>query len=176
MKKISVNVEFIYELKTKQDWINKVPSVLPNKAPGENFLFIDAADNVLVTGEDFAVAENEALYPVKIYLPIRTKDYMQKIIHNPVICDTENISKDRTWCYAGDDLVEIERVLIHYQNHMRMMVDGNQIELRCTGDVKSLKHQAYKSEKWHINVSELSGKEIYVHTPTNLIVSFKTEE
>lgn len=68
MEKIFINGVLILELKSKQDWINKLPNHLPKKTRGnENYLFVDKNGNVFETGADFIAAEEQDSYPCKIY-------------------------------------------------------------------------------------------------------------
>jgi hypothetical protein len=67
-EKITVNGEFLFELKSKQDWVNKVPNILPEKTrSGEQWLWIDKDGNVFEKGLDFSAAERLDTYPCKVY-------------------------------------------------------------------------------------------------------------
>lgn len=57
-KQIIVNGELILELKSKQDWINKVPNQLPKKSRGAE---------QYECGADFSAAEKQSSYPCKVY-------------------------------------------------------------------------------------------------------------
>lgn len=72
MEKITVNAVFVIELKSKQDWVNKLPQSLPTLARGEEFIFIDSNGNFLTMGADFSAAEEIKTYPVKVYVKYRT--------------------------------------------------------------------------------------------------------
>ena len=68
MEKITVNGEFLFELASKQDWVNKVPRILPKKTRGgEQWIWVDTQGNVFECGADFAAAERLATYPCRIY-------------------------------------------------------------------------------------------------------------
>jgi hypothetical protein len=68
MEKIQVNGEFLFELSSKKDWFNKVPSILPPKLlPAEQWIWIDLNGNVFNLGKDFRVAEKQGTYPCKVY-------------------------------------------------------------------------------------------------------------
>lgn len=68
MTQIIVNGELILELKSKQDWINKVPNQLPKKSRGaEQYLWVDKNGNVFECGADFSAAEKQSSYPCKVY-------------------------------------------------------------------------------------------------------------
>lgn len=67
-EKITVNGEFLFELKSKNEWIAKVPSILPEKTRGgEQWLWIDKNGNVFEKGLDFSAAETIDSYPCKVY-------------------------------------------------------------------------------------------------------------
>lgn len=65
--KIACKGELILSLKSKQDWINRIPDELPEKRLAETRLFLDKNGNVLARGKDFEVAEIEGTYPVNVY-------------------------------------------------------------------------------------------------------------
>ena len=68
MEKITVNGEFLFELVSKQDWVNKIPRILPERTrAGETLLWIDKNGNVFEIGSDFAAAEKQDSYPCKVY-------------------------------------------------------------------------------------------------------------
>lgn len=68
MEQITVNAEFLFELKSKQDWVNKVPRILPQKTrAAEQWLWIDKNGNVFELGADFMAAEKAETYPCKVY-------------------------------------------------------------------------------------------------------------
>lgn len=68
MENITVKGEFLFELQSKQQWLQKVPSILPEKTRGgEQWLWVDKNGNVFEKGLDFSVAEEKATYPCKVY-------------------------------------------------------------------------------------------------------------
>lgn len=68
MEKIMVNAEFLFELSSKQQWINRVPGILPDKIRGgEQWIWLDKNGNVFECGADFSAAEEKATYPCKVY-------------------------------------------------------------------------------------------------------------
>ena len=68
MEKITVNGEFIFELSSKQDWINNVKKKMPKKIRGgEQWIWVDINGNVFECGLDFRVAQEKATYPCKVY-------------------------------------------------------------------------------------------------------------
>ncbi|MFA5243677.1 MAG: hypothetical protein WC380_00115 [Pedobacter sp.] len=71
MEKITVNAEFLFELKSKQDWVNKVPNILPEKIRGgETWIWLDKNGDVFERGLDFMAAETLNTYPCKVYRTI----------------------------------------------------------------------------------------------------------
>ena len=72
MEKVTLNVEFILMLHSKQEWINKVPECLPRKKKkAEEWVWIDSNGNSMALGEDFSAAEEMSSYPVRVYRKIR---------------------------------------------------------------------------------------------------------
>jgi len=68
MEKITVNGELLFELESHQDWVNKVPRILPHKKRGhEQWLWVDKNGNVFIIGLDFRAAEKQDSYPCKVY-------------------------------------------------------------------------------------------------------------
>jgi len=68
MEKIEVNGEFLFELASKQQWVNRVPKILPDKIrAGETWIWVDKNGNVFECGSDFMEAEKHDTYPCKVY-------------------------------------------------------------------------------------------------------------
>jgi hypothetical protein len=79
MEKIELNAEFLFELQSKKEWINRVPECLPEKTTkAEEWIWIDKNGNSVIIGEDFAAAEKTESFPVKLYRKIRTAEMLQK--------------------------------------------------------------------------------------------------
>lgn len=69
--KVEVQCEFLFELKSKQEWANKVPGILPAKTRhGEIWLWVDKDGYVFECGRDFMAAEEKNSYPCKVYRAI----------------------------------------------------------------------------------------------------------
>lgn len=67
IENITVKAEFLLQLESKQDWINKIPKRLPKKKfETELFLWIDKNGNQFERGLDFQIAEEQNL-PCRIY-------------------------------------------------------------------------------------------------------------
>ena len=65
---IEINAEFLFELENKQQWINRVPGILPDKIRGnETRIWLDKNGNVFECGLDFMEAEKHATFPCKVY-------------------------------------------------------------------------------------------------------------
>lgn len=76
MEKIVCNGRLVLTLNSKAEWISRVPRHLPNpKTSADQLLWLDSAGNTLTIGEDFRVAEENGLYPVRVYRLIRTIEY-----------------------------------------------------------------------------------------------------
>ena len=68
MEKITVNGELLFTLKSKQDWVNRVPNILPEKIRGgETWLWVDKNGDVFEMGMDFMAAEEKDSYPCRGY-------------------------------------------------------------------------------------------------------------
>ncbi len=65
---IQVQGELLFELRSRQDWINKVPGILPKrKIQGEVWLWVDINGNSFHRGEDFTFADKHNTFPCKVY-------------------------------------------------------------------------------------------------------------
>jgi hypothetical protein len=68
MESITVKGELLFELESKQQWVNRVPHILPKKTRGgEQWIWVDKNGNNFECGKDFEVAEKEGTYPCKVY-------------------------------------------------------------------------------------------------------------
>ena len=68
MENITVKGELLFELASKQQWINRIPQILPDKTRrGEQWVWVDSNGNVFESGADFMAAEKLATYPCKVY-------------------------------------------------------------------------------------------------------------
>jgi len=81
MEKVILNVEFLFALNSKREWINRVPAILPaKKDQAEAWVWIDVNGNTLAIGEDFAAAEKMESYPVKVYRKIRVAEAIKQAV------------------------------------------------------------------------------------------------
>ena len=68
MEKITVNAELLFVLENKQQWVNRVPRIMPPKIRGgETWIWVDKNGDVFECGKDFMVAEEKETYPCKVY-------------------------------------------------------------------------------------------------------------
>ncbi len=68
---ISIKAEFVVELRSKREWVNRIPYILPQKTrPGEELIWVDANGCVFESGADFEAAEKLGTYPCKVYRPV----------------------------------------------------------------------------------------------------------
>ena len=68
IENITVKGELLFELKNKQQWVNRVPQIMPDKTRGgEIWVWIDINGNLFENGRDFDIAEEKATYPCKVY-------------------------------------------------------------------------------------------------------------
>jgi len=72
---ISVKGEFLFELESKHEWVNKVPEILPEKTrAGETWIWVDVNGCVFEKGGDFMAAEKRGTYPCKVYRLINVEN------------------------------------------------------------------------------------------------------
>ena len=67
METIKVKGELLFELSSEQDWVNRVPYILPEKQDAQQLLWVDINGNVFTTGLDFKAATLAKSYPCKVY-------------------------------------------------------------------------------------------------------------
>lgn len=86
MEQIKVNGKLVFEIHSKNHWINSFPGAIPNLPMSEQYLWIDNNGNIATCGEDFMYAETEDSYPIKIYhlqrishLDEKNQNYVQKL-------------------------------------------------------------------------------------------------
>ena len=67
-EKITVNAELLFVLESKQQWVNRVPGILPPKIRGgETWIWVDKNGDVFECGRDFIAAEEKETYPCRVY-------------------------------------------------------------------------------------------------------------
>ena len=81
---ITINATLVYEIPTKNHWINYFPGAVPKIPSVEKYLFVDKNGNTVAVGEDFMNAEKEATFPIKVYLLQRVShlsnvEYFEKL-------------------------------------------------------------------------------------------------
>ena len=86
MEQITINGKLVFEIHSKNHWINSFPGAIPKLPMSEQYLWIDKNGNIATCGEDFMYAEKEDYYPIKIYHLQRTchlndknKSYLEKL-------------------------------------------------------------------------------------------------
>lgn len=68
MLDVTIKAELIITLKSKQDWISRVPRHLPEKTRrGETWVWLDKNGNSVHNGADFESAAVKETYPVNVY-------------------------------------------------------------------------------------------------------------
>ena len=68
METIQVKGELLFELQNKQQWISRLPAILPEKTrAGESWIWVDKNGNVFECGADFSAAEKLHTYPCRVY-------------------------------------------------------------------------------------------------------------
>jgi hypothetical protein len=84
-EEIKIKATLVLEISCKSRWINMFPGALPELPMTEKYIWIDAKGNSATCGEDFATAEDNDTYPIKVYLIERIshtkKDgYIEKLL------------------------------------------------------------------------------------------------
>lgn len=81
---IEAKAEFLFELKSKQEWINRTPRILPDKTrPSETWVWIDKNGCAFELGSDFIAAEKNDTYPCKVYRLVNVEKYQKLLKLNP---------------------------------------------------------------------------------------------
>lgn len=81
MEKVLVQAEFLFELISKQDWVNNVPKILPKKKHlNEQWLWIDKNGHIMQRGADFSAAERLNSYPCKVYRLVTVSEFESQLI------------------------------------------------------------------------------------------------
>lgn len=73
-QQITINATLVYEIPTKNHWINYFPGAVPEIPGIEEYLFLDKNGNTVTCGEDFMAAEKQSTFPIKVYL-------LQRVTH-----------------------------------------------------------------------------------------------
>lgn len=86
-EEIKINATLVFEIRSKQHWINAFPGAIPKLPQAEELIWIDSKGNSATCGEDFATAEDNDSYPIKVYLMERishTKKngYIEKLLEH----------------------------------------------------------------------------------------------
>jgi|GEM_PF-5290820 len=95
METIGVKCELLFALATKEEWVIKVPEILPAKITGnEQWVWVDKNGYIFISGADFTAAKRLSTYPCKVYRLISVAE--QEKEHAPTPTETtaqrENIS------------------------------------------------------------------------------------
>jgi hypothetical protein len=65
---VPVKAEFLFQLNSKREWVNRVPCILPEKIrTGETWIWVDKDGYVFEKGADFMKADEIKSYPCKVY-------------------------------------------------------------------------------------------------------------
>lgn len=79
MEKIEILGELIIILESKEDWVNRIPRLLPPKRyNSEKFIWVDSMGHTMAIGQDFSAAEELNSYPVKVYRAERAQWGLEK--------------------------------------------------------------------------------------------------
>ncbi len=74
MESITINAHLVFEVRSKQHWVNAFPEALPKLPQQEKYIWIDNNGNSAIIGEYFSAAQELQTYPIKIY-------WLQRISH-----------------------------------------------------------------------------------------------
>jgi hypothetical protein len=95
---IAVKGKLVGTLKSKRDWVNRVPDILPKLPRWEILLFVDVNSNILRIGKDFKIAEDNDAYPVRIYHLVSCESaYSKADLENMTQLHNKTISVDQAW-------------------------------------------------------------------------------
>ncbi|AZA82181.1 hypothetical protein C1637_09875 [Chryseobacterium lactis] len=72
MQEIKINGQLVFEIRSKNHWINSFPGAIADLPMSEKYLWVDNNGNIATCGEDFMFAEDAGAYPIKIYHVQRT--------------------------------------------------------------------------------------------------------
>jgi len=78
LEKITLEAEEITTFHTFQEWVNKASSRIGGFARNQTIVCIDVNGNTLTIGEDFMLARDNNLFPVKAYRLVRTSEKFKK--------------------------------------------------------------------------------------------------
>lgn len=71
---ISVKAEHIYTFNSFSEWVNKASSRLGGFGKSQKIICVDTEGNYCHQGEDFMIARDNNLFPVKAYRLVRTNE------------------------------------------------------------------------------------------------------
>lgn len=72
MDAITIKATFLFEFISHSNWVNKAPSWFKPYRYGHHTVCIDKNGDVCHIGEDFKIAKDNDLFPVKVYSLKRT--------------------------------------------------------------------------------------------------------
>lgn len=71
---IKINGTLVFEIQSKNHWVNAFPGAIPEIPQRESYLWVDAQGNIATCGGDFMHADKIDTYPIKVY-------WLQRIEH-----------------------------------------------------------------------------------------------
>lgn len=74
VEKITLEAEHITTFHTFDEWVNKASSRIGGFRKEQEIICFDVNGNTLTIGEDFMVARDKKLFPVKAYRLVRTSE------------------------------------------------------------------------------------------------------
>lgn len=77
---VTVLAEFLFELKSKQQWVSRVPDILPARTrAGEQLIWVDKNGCVFEIGSDFDAAEILNTFPCRVYRPVNVGSQLKEV-------------------------------------------------------------------------------------------------
>ncbi len=71
---LTLQGRFLFEFSSHSKWVNKAQSWFAPYRYGYSYVCLDKNNNVCYIGEDFRIADENDLFPIKVYALKRTKD------------------------------------------------------------------------------------------------------
>ncbi len=80
---IVVQARLVLTLHSKQEWVNKIPNLLPQPSrSGERLIWLDKHGNVFECGADFSAAAEIDSFPCKVYRPVNVVEGAKELQSN----------------------------------------------------------------------------------------------
>lgn len=75
MAQVSINADYIGEFASHSQWVTRAKRMLGNFGRHQQVVCVDKTGSICFIGEDFRIAQENDLFPVKAYRLKRTNEY-----------------------------------------------------------------------------------------------------